>query len=347
MSKKFDLGAFKKTITTAEIAYKTPKYVVLDESLQELIKLPGLPLGHITFDYGLSDTGKSTLLLHSAVQCQKQGILPIIILTGPEKKVDWERARKMGLKYTGDLPKDEQNEDEFIIVVEDCEYIEDVFSFINNKIVGQVEQGKLPYDCMVFWDSAGNTLCRDSVTIDKKTGEIQTKDMHMKAAKIMGEQLLVLSDRITNTRKETRPYFVGCYFITSMYQGVPAFPGAPVPWKIKGGNKPKFVSSLMIRHDLGSKLKATKDGQELKFGMVVKLSITKNHINGKEYSGEFVITEDRVLPNEKGAIEDYKKHKSKEWGDFKVTDDSGRMFSGSEARKIVMTAETPELAEIE
>jgi RecA/RadA recombinase len=343
MSKKFNLDNFKKTIKTADIAYKKAKYVELDPAIQEVIKLPGLPMGHITFSYGLSDTAKTSLLFEAAAKAQEQGILPVIILTGPEKKVDWARARKMGLNYTGDLPKDEQQNDEFIIVEESLDYIEDVFEFINNKIINEVEQGKLPFDVQIFWDSAGNTLCRDAVKVDKKTGMIETKDMHMKAAKVLGENLLILSDRVTNSRKETRPYFIGCHFITSMYKSPPAFPGAPSSWSIKGGTKVKFVSSLMIKHELVKKLKATKDGKELKFGMNVKLSVTKNHINGQEYSGEFIVTEDSVLPNEKDSVEEYKKRKSSEWGEFEVTTQNGEVFEGNTEKRISVTQDAPEL----
>lgn len=343
--KKFSLSDFKKSIKHSDVGYKKDKYVDLGEHLTEVLKVPGLPLGRITFDYGLSDTAKTSLLFHAAKQCQDQGILPVIILTGPEKKVDWNRARAMGLQYTGDLPEDQRDPDEFIIVNESLGYIENVFQFMNNDILNQVEQGKLPFDVMIFWDSAGNTLCKDAVKVDKKTGNVETKDMHMKAAKVLGENLLILSDRIGNTRKETRPYFVGATFITSMYKGAPAFPGAPSPWVIKGGTKVKFVSSLMIRHDQVSKLKATKGGQDLKFGMVTRLSVTKNHLNGQEYSGEFVVTADEFLPNDKEAIADYKTRKSDTWGDIDIFTTDGEVFEGSEESTIGITESKDELQE--
>ena len=103
MAKKFSMSAYKKTIKVTDAVYKKEKFVVLDEALQEVLKLPGLPLGRITYDYGLSDSGKTTLLFHAAAKCQEQGILPVILVSGAEKKVDWNRAREMGLQYTGDL----------------------------------------------------------------------------------------------------------------------------------------------------------------------------------------------------------------------------------------------------
>ena len=341
-NKKFSLDSYKKSIKLTEPTYKKDKYVVLNEYLQEVMKLPGLPLGHVVFDYGLSDSGKTTLLAHAVAQCQKQGILPVVVLTGPEKKVDWNRFRAMGVQYTGDLPEDQQNDDEFIIVNEECEYLEDAFKFMNDLIT-DVEEGRLPHDIYIFHDSVGNTLSEQAIEIDKKTGKRVIKDIHMKNAKIIGENLVALTPRINNSRKDTRPHYIGAYFITSMYEGAPAFPGAPKPWKIKGGNKPKFVSSIMIRHNAGKKLNATKEGQKLNFGMTTKISITKNHINGEEYSGEFVITKDAILPNEKSAIDAYKKEKSSEWGSFEIIDGAGEIHEGLDEFGIDITGESEEL----
>ena len=347
MSKNtFSIDKFKKSIKLTPPIYKKDKYVVLDEYLQEVIKLPGLPMGHIVFDYGLSDSGKTTLLAHAVAKCQEQGILPVIILTGPEKKVDWDRFRAMGVKYTGDLPENQQEKDEFILVQEDCEYLEDAFNFMND-IITEVEEGRLPHDIYIFHDSVGNTLSEKAVEIDKKTGKRVVKDIHMKNAKIVGENLISLAPRINNSRKDNRPHFVGAYFITSMYQGAPAFPGAPTPWKIKGGNKPKFVSSLMIRHNAGKKLTATKNGSKLNFGMTTKISVTKNHINGEEYSGEFVITKDAILPNEKSAIDAYKDLKKQEWGSFEIIDSKGEIHEGKDEFGIDITKDREELEDSE
>ena len=342
MAKKANLlDNYKKTLKLAEATYKKDKFVVLDDALQAVMKLPGLPMGHIVFDYGLSDSGKTTLLFHAVAKCQEQGVLPVIILTGPEKKVDWNRARDMGVKYTGDLPEDQKQSD-FIIVNEECETLEDAFNFMN-KIVSAVESGELPYDVYLFHDSIGNTLSAAAIEVDKKTGERTVKDIHMKNAKIIGEQLIALAPRINNSRKDTRPHFIGAYFITSMYEGMPAFPGAPKPWKIKGGNKPKFVSSIMIRHNAGKKLAATKNGDTLNFGMTTKISITKNHINGEEYTGEFVITKDAILPNDKRAIDEYKKERSSEWGAFDIITQNGELHEGEDGFKLSMTEAAEEL----
>src|SRR5690242_17320901 len=117
MSKKFDLSKYKDSIKVADTPSKPDKFVVLDEALHSVLGVPGIPLGHITQVFGKSDTGKTSLLFHAAGQAQKQGILPVMIIT--EGKVDWERASAMGF------------DKDTAIVNESCEYLEDAFRFID------------------------------------------------------------------------------------------------------------------------------------------------------------------------------------------------------------------------
>jgi RecA/RadA recombinase len=304
MSKKFDLKEFKETIKVSAAEYKKDEYVILDPCLQEVLKLPGLPLGHITQVYGKSDTGKTSLMFHAASQCQKLGILPVVIIT--EGKVDWTRAEAMGFNK------------ENAIVEENLKYLEEIFDFMDNKIITNVMNGKLPYDVMIFWDSMGNTLSEKSIKINEKTGEREIKNTHMQAAAIKSERLSILMDRVNDTRKINYPKFVGAFIINSVYSGTPAYTGAPVPQIVKGGNKVKYTASLMIKTDLVSKLEATKDGRKLNFGMRSKFSVTKNHINGQEYSGEFIITSNRVLPNDAKVLKAYKDEFRDSWGDSEI-----------------------------
>jgi hypothetical protein len=62
------------------------------------------------------------------------------------------------------------------------------------------------------------------------------------------------------------------------------------------------------------KLEATKDGQKLKFALVSKLSVEKNHITSVNMSGDFVITGDAFIPNEAKAIKQYKDTHRDQWG---------------------------------
>jgi RecA/RadA recombinase len=254
--------------------------------------------------YGKSDCGKTSLIFHTAIQAQKNGILPVLIVT--EGKVDWGRATAMGF--------DKDN----AIVEENLKYLEEVFEFIDNKIINNVMNGTIPHDVIILWDSMGNTISEKSVEVDKKTGERKIKNTHMQAAAIKSERLSVLMDRVNDTRKINYPKSVGIMIVNSVYTGQAAYSGAIPPEIIKGGNKVKYTATLMLKMQLINKLEAIKDGNKLKFGLISRLSVTKNHLNGQEFSGEFVITPTKFLANDTKQIKDYKDEFKDTWGDMEL-----------------------------
>lgn len=297
--KKFDLNAYKETIKVADTPLKTDLFVTLNECLHAVLGMPGIPLGHITQIYGLSDTGKTSILFHTAAQAQKQGILPVMIIT--EGKVDWERAKQMGF------------EKETAIVNENCEFLEDAFVFID-KITTDVSNGDLPYNTMIFWDSVGNTLSKDEVEI-QKDGTWEKKSTMMKASKVISENMRVISKKINDTRKVSYPNAVGLMVLNQAYTEPPKFPGAPSRLVPYGGNAIWYRSSLVLKTQRTKKLSATKGGVDMGFGIVSKITVDKNHLTNTAHSGEFVITADEIIPNEKTAIDYYKQVKKETWGE--------------------------------
>jgi recombination protein RecA len=302
---KFDLKKYKQSIKVADTPLKEASYVQLNDALKPVLGLPGIPLGHITQVYGLSDTGKTSLLFHTAAQAQKQGILPVVIVT--EGKVDWNRAAQMG------FDKDSA------IVNEDCEFLENAFQFID-KITADVSMGELPQDVMIFWDSVGNTLSKDEVTINKD-GTWEKKSTMMKAAKTISENMRTISKKINDTRKQSYPKSVGLMILNQAYVEPPKFPGAPSRLVPYGGNAIWYRSSIVIKTSRVKKLTAIKNGDTVGFGIISKISVDKNHISNSAHSGEFVITASEILPNEAGAIKDYKDTHSSSWGS--IVDENG------------------------
>lgn len=307
--KKYDLKSYKKTIQMADTPLKDQQFIELDDCLHSVLGMPGIPLSHITQVYGLSDTGKTSLLFHAAAQAQKQGILPVIIIT--EGKVDWSRARQMGLEYTGDMAE-EDRKDDFAIVNEGCDFLEDAFAFID-KITSDVAMGELPENIMIFWDSVGNTLSREEVTIEED-GTWTKKSTMMKAAKVITERMRVLSKKINDTRKVSYPKSVGLMVLNQAYKEPPAFPGGPTKLVPYGGNAIWFRSSLVLKTQKVKKLTAKKDGAEIGFGITSKITVDKNHLTNTAHSGEFIITADQIIPNDKTAIEYYKETHKDRWG---------------------------------
>jgi len=297
--KKFDLDAFKQTLELAPLEEKDPKYIVLKPELQACLGLPGFPMGDIVEIYGDSDTGKSSLMLEAAASAQKQDIFPVCIIV--EKKYREDRAIAMGF--------DPEN----AIVNLKCKTLEDVFEFCDS-IIASVNKGKLPYDTMIFIDSIGSINCR-AARIDKKDGTTELKNVHQQNAKVISEHLMVLSDKIGDTRYNTSNHYVGLVMLNHVYVEPPKFPGGMPTNRPRGGKKIKYVSSLQIETKKKKELSAIVNGNKVAFGIISQINVKKNHINSVKNSGDFVITKSHIFANEPGAIDDYKKENRDTWGE--------------------------------
>jgi len=306
MAKKFDLEAYKKTIKVAEVPLKKDKFIKVDECLQAVIGMEGIPLGHVTQVYGKSDVGKTTLMFHAAIEAQKQGILPILIIT--EGKISHQRLADMGF--------DKEN----AIMEENLEYLEDVFNFIDKTLADQ-EKGDLPVDICFFWDSVGNTLSKDEFET-QKDGSVVQKATMMKAAKVITNFMRNISKRINNTRKVPYPKYAGLFILNQAYTKPPTFTGGMSSLVPYGGDAIYYRSSLVLKMNRKNKLIAKKDGKTLGFGITSKISVEKNHITNVSHSGEFVITAKAIIPNDKTAVDNYKKDNRDDWGDIVVSDSS-------------------------
>lgn len=150
LQKKFDLSSFKekKGFGAENTKYKPQAWIPLDKAWQEATGLPGIPQGHITLLRGHSDTGKTTTLLECAAQCQKMGILPVLIIT--EVKFSFAFAKNLGLEFTDVVDPDTGEvvgHDGFFLYAdrETLNTIEDVASYIAD-LMDEQEKGNLPYD---------------------------------------------------------------------------------------------------------------------------------------------------------------------------------------------------------
>ena len=94
----FNLESFKKSknLSNNQVTFKDQRWIPLSAAFQDVLSLPGIPMGHITLLRGHSDTGKTTALIEAAVSAQKMGVLPVFIIT--EMKWNWDHARQMGFQ---------------------------------------------------------------------------------------------------------------------------------------------------------------------------------------------------------------------------------------------------------
>ena len=93
----FSLDKFKANKGLASnVKFKEQKWIPFSPALQEALSIPGIPLGHNSMVRGKSNTGKSTMTIEIAVNAQKMGILPVLIIT--EMKHDWNHWKTMGFE---------------------------------------------------------------------------------------------------------------------------------------------------------------------------------------------------------------------------------------------------------
>lgn len=301
MSKKFDLEAYKKTIKERQVNYKPDSFIPIDDCIKEVLGLPGIPRNHVTQIYGKSDTGKTSFMFHLAAKCQEIGELPIIYIT--ERKVDWNRAKKMGFDKEG-----------YALVEENFSTLEEVFNDILDKLAQQ-GRGELPNKIIFLWDSIGNTVSADEFNEDKQ-GNVDIKATMMKAAKVIKNYMRHIGPRINNNRKLDCPCDASLVFINQAYTTPP--PPGSIFSKLTpyGGEGIWYAASLVIQTKKIGKLEAIVNGITKKFASKSKFTIEKNHINGIEQSGDFIITPTSILPDDAKAIKNYKDENKNSWSSF-------------------------------
>lgn len=283
-----------------KIEYKETEYIIMSQPVQEALNMPGIPLGFTSFMYGLSDSGKTGILLNAAARAQRQGILPIIIVT--ENKMTRERMQAAGI----DLKK--------AIIKEDLKYLEHVYDYISMK-VQEVKSGKLPMNVHFFWDSVAGTPSVDSVEITKE-GKIIKKFTNQKNANVIGFYNPIIAGMIAETRRVDSPHTVGLTMVTQAYKNLPEFPGAPATLVPNGGEKIWFPISLGLEIKEGKRLGAEYNKKYVEFGMVCKIKVKKNHINALNCDGEVVLLGTEILPNDKKIIDKYKEDNKEKWGEL-------------------------------
>lgn len=292
MTKKFDLGNYLKKDEAEEIIYKPIQYIKMPDAFQKATGLPGIPLGFSSMGYGLSDCGKTEIILKAAKSAVDQNILPIFIFT--ENKIDKSRLLENGL-----IPG------ENCIVVEDLTTLEDVYDFISMK-VEDIKNERLAADCMVFWDSVAATPSKESFEVDKD-GRITKRYGPQKNAQVIGYYNPIIAKRIASTREMTCTNSIGLFMVNQAYIKPPEFPGAMASIVPNGGEKIWFPLALTLEIKEGKRIKLG----DSEIGLVAKIKVKKNHINGVYQSGEIFLAGDNILENTDNEIKKFKENYKK------------------------------------
>ena len=314
LKKSFDIDAFKKSkFLDQSVKFKPQKWIPLSKAFQDVLSIPGIPMGHITLLRGHSDTGKTTAMLEAAVAAQKMGVLPVFIIT--EMKWNWEHAMQMGFemepvveKETGEIIDYKG----FFVYVDrgSLNTIEDVAAFIADMLNEQAK-GKLPFDLLFLWDSVGSVPCRLSVESNKNNNEWNAGAMSQQFGNFINQKIIL-------SRKENQPYTNTFVAVNKVWVAKPNSPMEQPKMKNKGGDTMFFDSSFVITfgnisNSGTSKIKATKNGKDVEFAKRTKISADKNHVTGVQTKGTVVMTVHGFIEDDKKAIDEYKKEHSKSW----------------------------------
>ena len=327
---KFNLASFKKSkFLDQSVKFKAQKWLPLSPAFNEVLSLPGIPMGHITLLRGHSDTGKTTAMLECAVAAQKAGVLPVFIIT--EMKWNWDHVKQMGFKLnevwdkeTGELT---DYEGDFIYVDRGTlNTVEDVAAFIADLLHEQA-QNRLPYDLLFLWDSVGSIPCKLSVESNKNNNEWNAGAMSQSFGNFINQKIVL-------SRKENYPYTNTLVAVNKIWVDKPSMPMEQPKMKNKGGNTMFFDSSVVVTFgnitNAGTnKIKATKGGKDVEFAKRTKVAVDKNHITGVQTKGSVIMTVHGFIDDDKKAIDNYKKDHSEEWlrilgtADFDIVEEGG------------------------
>jgi hypothetical protein len=313
----FSLDKFKANKGLASnVKFKEQRWIPFSPALQEALSIPGIPMGHNSMVRGKSNTGKSTTTIEIAVNAQKMGILPVLIIT--EMKHDWNHWKTMGFQID-DVVDEETGEvidqNGFFIYRDrsSLNSIEDIAAFIID-LLGEQKKGNLPYDLLFIWDSVGSIPCQMSIE--------QGKNNPMWNAGAIATQFgNFVNQKIVLSRKEDQKYTNTFLIINKTGVSPAEGPMARPRMTNKGGDTFFYDASLVLTFgnvtNAGtSKINAVKDKKKVEFALRTKIACDKNHINGITTMGTIISTVHGFIPDDPNAVKKYKETHSHEWADI-------------------------------
>lgn len=311
----FNLARFKerKGLGAENAKYKEQTWIPLSKAWQQVVSLPGIPQGHITMLRGHSDTGKTTTLLECAASCQRNGILPVFIIT--EVKFSWQYARDMGVEFTEVVDKETgeiTGYDGFFIYADrsSLNTIEDVASFIAGLLDDQAK-GNLPFDLCFLWDSIGSVPCEQSVQSNKNNNQWNAGALSTQFGSFLNQKIIL-------SRKQNYPYTNTLVVINKIWVSPPETFMASPKVNSKGGEAMYYDSTLVINYgniaNSGvTKLKAIADKREFEWGKRTSISVDKCHLSHVTSKGKIIMTPTGFIPADDKEVEAYKRAHVKEW----------------------------------
>lgn len=271
------------------------KYVPMSAAFQEALEMPGVPMGVISCIYGKPDTGKTTQLMEAIVGCQRDQIIPILILT--EHKFAYDRLAQMGGDPTAMIviPVDsvEKGYDVIIKMLRDLQ---------NNKLKYEDKDGNdqvidmTDLSCFFLWDSIGNVMSNAEMQAETENWD---KGM-MKTAKALRVLTRKVNSLLNKVREKAGILFLNQSYMQTAFNGIQT----EIP---TGGDAIPYSSAFVLRTRKRKRLDAQIKGKDCDIGLETILEVVKNHISNKKLTASVFTVSTGSIPATKEALDEYKK----------------------------------------
>jgi RecA/RadA recombinase len=265
---------------------------------QRLTNLRGLPFGKIIQISGKPDSGKSSTAACFMASAQRAGTYVIL----------WDAEQKFqATRYDKQMGGDSKS-----LLVVDTNSIEDGaigVAHLVNAIKAEDKSAKI----LIVYDSVGASLTKSENASDdnesmSKQPAVQAKEINWAIKKF---------NRLINQyqNRETGEYAIAVLIINQVYAQlmVPGF-------KEKGGDGLFYLSSIIVQLTRKKDLTKIKAGQKIKYGIVSRAKVRKNHL----FDGEESLAEMDIVVSASGihSAEEIKKKETdvEGWND---ADESG------------------------
>jgi len=312
----FSLDKFKKSknLGHSNSRFKKQEWILFPQCVQDELQIPGFGKGHVNLVRGHSNTGKTTLLISAAIEAQRTGVLPVIIMT--EMKHDWNHWETMGFELEKSIDGEGNTDYNGFFLYNDrenLESIEDVASFISD-LLDEQKRGNLPHDLLFLWDSIGSIPCAMSIEKSSNSPMWNAGAVSQQFGNFINQQIVL-------SRKESYAYTNTLVAVNKIWVEPALMPMAQPKMRNKNGDTMYYDASLCITFGNVTspgtqKIKATKNGKQVEYALKTRVTCDKNHITGIATKGVVVSTVHGFIGAEKKDIDRYKKEHAEDWADI-------------------------------
>jgi hypothetical protein len=296
VKKEFSLSDFKKDNKLDKKGRNKPeRWLQVSKAFQKVTGLPGgICLSNSHLAYGYENTGKSTLMLELAISAQKEGILPVFLIT--EQKHRWNHAIQMGMDITENVDEDGVVSYEgFFLHYDrnDFNTVEEMAKIIHG-LIDQQEKGKLPHDLLFLVDSFGKLNC------DKGIKNGQQFNPQWVATAVAHEFGASVIPRINMSISENFKYTNTLFSIVQPWTELPETYGQLPRLTPKSGKSLPQDSALCYKFGGNTnsntrKMKIKKKGKEVVWATLSRIEVEKNHLTNVSTRGKIISTKDGFI----------------------------------------------------